>query len=794
MFEPEPLARSNNLVHLKPITVGQCDPSPYTEDVLQQSNVPTTAYASIGGIGRQRSVSSTPNQPRQTRTSKLQASLSSGSADHIGHTNIRTASAIKSTSVTKQYENRAENMGPAHTVANSIVRLWGPNQIVAGSRRPTRTKPGARKSNSQDLQPNMSTPQNHTGSPQYLGETSLNLWNNNKALEQSEISRHFPATQLPTLAVPADQIQGKSGSSISGATTTSSSETKKVSRNEFDIFEEPLDHTALGVVGSMDTAVSTSIQSTSDEDSALQATFSFPRRTSSVKRLSKAAPAYGPTLRLSPSAERYIMGEDGPKKESFLGVNISGRHLRRAVVTKELQKTRRDAARISGQSREHKRPLTSQGLAPQSFSRISFGSGEIRMRKTRYSEIDCSLSADRSQLNLGSKNDNAGGGQNTSTLVYKDPFFDFQSYCGGILDGHSYADVVQEQEQQPESASCLGDDEWSSPTVEHARSVKISNTNPVYLGSDPDKLQEHVTKSAPPVPDHAVERIEGGKLAQLRTTPARAEQPANSNIGSFPPRSSSRAAALDYTANRSARKSGTFQLDMERHVSKEPTDFTLHQKMLGHDIGLASSQLDTEDHLAERGSVAQLSTNLKSGNSKSVLSNVRGFFHMHKRSSEKNEIATSSIKVATKKPKARITANRPFPPIAEIHPLHRPTVSTTNKTSSTRGDVQSLVMTTPVTPMLQSPRPSRISETTALAMQILELARHETSSSRKERLLQLGKIMVDALTQARDAEKAMEEAKQAARKAEVSYLLCARSVSEVVENVQNWRRELQKMF
>ena len=50
--------------------------------------------------------------------------------------------------------------------------------------------------------------------------------------------------------------------------------------------------------------------------------------------------------------------------------------------------------------------------------------------------------------------------------------------------------------------------------------------------------------------------------------------------------------------------------------------------------------------------------------------------------------------------------------------------------------------------------------------------------------------MVDAVTQARDAEKAMEEAKQAARKAEVANALCKKSLGEVENCVKQWRSEV----
>ena len=77
-------------------------------------------------------------------------------------------------------------------------------------------------------------------------------------------------------------------------------------------------------------------------------------------------------------------------------------------------------------------------------------------------------------------------------------------------------------------------------------------------------------------------------------------------------------------------------------------------------------------------------------------------------------------------------------------------------------------------------------------MELIDAARKEQSSPKKARLLELSKIVVDAITQAREAEKALEEAKHAARKAEVSYELCKKSVCDVKKVVDEWRDEMAK--
>ena len=81
---------------------------------------------------------------------------------------------------------------------------------------------------------------------------------------------------------------------------------------------------------------------------------------------------------------------------------------------------------------------------------------------------------------------------------------------------------------------------------------------------------------------------------------------------------------------------------------------------------------------------------------------------------------------------------------------------------------------------------SELSEATALAMSILDRARDEPLGPRKEQLIELGKAMVGALTQARNTEAATAAAKQAARMAELSCLMCIQSVNDVVAQISAW--------
>ena len=100
---------------------------------------------------------------------------------------------------------------------------------------------------------------------------------------------------------------------------------------------------------------------------------------------------------------------------------------------------------------------------------------------------------------------------------------------------------------------------------------------------------------------------------------------------------------------------------------------------------------------------------------------------------------------------------------------------------------------TPTVDMLPATPPSsgQILDTTSLTMQILESAKKETHSGKKERLLEMGKIMVNIITHARDAEKAMEQASLAARKAEMAYMLTNRTVLDVARRMELWKESME---
>jgi len=77
--------------------------------------------------------------------------------------------------------------------------------------------------------------------------------------------------------------------------------------------------------------------------------------------------------------------------------------------------------------------------------------------------------------------------------------------------------------------------------------------------------------------------------------------------------------------------------------------------------------------------------------------------------------------------------------------------------------------------------PSKESNPIAICMDLINSASEEAQGPRKERLLQISSIMVDAVSKSRDAECAAEEAKIAAAKAECAFLETRKSLQAMTE-------------
>lgn len=524
-----------------------------------------------------------------------------------------------------------------------------------------------------------------------------------------------------------------------------------------------------------------------------------------LKRLSVTSPEHGPTLRISPSADRIIMGSGSNKENSPILKTKRSRELNRVFPATNLRYQPgkgKGPSRPSNQRTNIKgsRPSSSQGI-PLSASRTSLMDPDSRAKKVKSADLGSTLAASHLQRLSGTETARSSR-NNTSTSTSEDPFFDAQSTFDKRASRLTYRtevskdSLLQLYDGLPESTS------WVEPVQKHLGLTADSDAllQPADVQSvlthegtihEPEATKEDI--SAPVKEDVIISRrsSDAPEITPPKATEPKPVRPehatADNKSGSLPPRSSSRAAHPNFIGN----KSPISPLGNKENV---PEEFTVRQNRLGSVHGHATSQIDMSNPASKRNSVRNSTANesQKSNNSisKGMLSKVSGLFH--KRSSD-----DSILKSGKKKQKVSINGNgSPFPSISEVHPVHRPTLASMRRAAHTndkaaRSPLPDFSNPGLATPLFASPIPTEVATTTTLAMDILEAARNERSSPRKERLLELGKIMVDALTRARDAERAMEEAKQAARKAEVAYALCKKTCGDVTKLVQEWRDEIK---
>ncbi|KKZ61115.1 hypothetical protein EMCG_04260 [[Emmonsia] crescens] len=88
--------------------------------------------------------------------------------------------------------------------------------------------------------------------------------------------------------------------------------------------------------------------------------------------------------------------------------------------------------------------------------------------------------------------------------------------------------------------------------------------------------------------------------------------------------------------------------------------------------------------------------------------------------------------------------------------------------------------------MVDSPALSGIRNVSALCMHVLDSARDEPNGSKKEKLIKLGKMLVETVNYSNDAERAMLAAVQAAKEAEISCAMAKENAMRMAQVAQDW--------
>lgn len=675
-------------------------------------------------------------EPRQTRTSSLRAELAAVSAGN----KVQEHGKAVSTAANWAYKQPL--------IKNSRSSIHPPANFVAGRRRPAPKRPDSRGSN-------RGIEQSFRPAPSASGDRG----------NESAFNLVITANGRRQSSIPIYRAQTSQGARTArdGKTTSDSTD------STLSVFED-----AVSTLGTIQGS---------------------PNLEYQTKRLSMTSPNYGPVLRISRSAEDIIMGTGSDKENVVTGGKekiAGGGHTLVAI--------------------NHPHPSSTKHLERSLKARDS------KVRSMDAEPIFSSSSRDRvssrsvSFVKAGPLDDPFVGQPTTvktedaAADVGPNPFRSVQDEQNAEISAATTSAGIYEKGESGFSS----DKEWISPVARKADTMSMGRVKPMLEDYSPpvDSKQSDSSNGASAKPETS-DSVDGSKLSTLSKSsnvskpsalpvPSELSTPATNKGTPITPQTDvTGTAGSNKSSPRSSSRTvpSTFgSLTSQRPELISPTQvagYSRHSVENNEDIDHSTRRGDPVNIQVKSRPFGRDSTALESTQShgsiskKGVMSNIRGLFHKHSATEAEAALITRSTKRG-KKASSKITSTA-LPPISNIHPAHRHTASSSTRA---RGRSPFPSLTQVSSPTLKSPVPTQVSSSTTLAMQILESARNERSSPQKEKLLELGKIMVDAITQARDAERAMEEARHATRKAEFAHAQCTKSVGDVARCVMNLRNEL----
>ena len=330
--------------------------------------------AADAAIEKRSSESKDLSHPRQTKTSSLRARISNGSITKDGpNTGNKIVGFTDFTTVTENTSN--PSAGNLRSSAGSTEALTGrraPSAIIAGRRRPITHRP--HRPSSQTSLRNVSRTFDLPSSGDLPSGATSSLPSRGSGNVTDTIT---PNVELRRTSFIPVLRQDESLVDIQGSNAAEDKpihhigqlgKAKRFSRKPFDIFEGP-------ILESPDANKGRNSQDLSAKDGGKSSTV----HTYTIKRLSMTSPEYGPTLRVSSSAERVIMGDEDFDKENHPKVRANKcKDLQCQVAVSELHKSAQDAIKMDGKE-ELNLPLSSQCL-PSSVSSTVFSADESIQR------------------------------------------------------------------------------------------------------------------------------------------------------------------------------------------------------------------------------------------------------------------------------------------------------------------------------------------------------------------------------------------------------------------------------
>ncbi|MCJ1248702.1 hypothetical protein MMC30_005921 [Trapelia coarctata] len=716
-----------------------CHTMTFNEFMLQMTEIhPETAEAELKSrikhrgkateVGNFANTSTDLTLSRQTRAPNVQALRCSFEPDDPHE------KALDFMSASNDLHNMTDDMTTDWSGSGIRARSGLPTPVgrIAGSRRPVRKSQGetqgSMKAMSGAKQPH-DKPTSNPGVTQHKGYTSKEAMADTKAQGQLESAMNSNAMELPT-STPQPVRAANGLRLVEGETSLLTfGRSQPIPRDE----------------------ISTGVRSTSGKMSRTDLPPLSPYIT---RRLSTASPEFGPTLRVSSSAERVIMGDENHKHRTIRRVPVP--------APKEAHKARRDHPRTTILNEDRTFPFSGQSFRTKHESRIARPSSEARKMRTASEDARSSVPKEHPNQDMRSVKAISAGSRGTTLSTGEDPFFDAQTHVEDTITVNSHPESSKlEPQALPQTAGFEGSNSMY-PAVEQAENFQRASVIPVHHDLPATTSHEHTGNPAATnslaIGAHDNLHKESEETASDFETASHSDQDlAITQSGSFPPRSSSRTPAKESTHKNSSSMLPALEPVISRDISTESV------------VPQNSPNKDAKSD-RKRASFAQPSTKSR------VLSGVRGLFHKGK--------------------KVTVAENgSPMPPVAEAHPAHRPTVASENRRAA---NIRA-PMAAPVAlraPVMATPAPEatqvqsglgnvEIDDVATLVRQVLHMAHTTPPGPEKDRLLATGRTMFGAFTLACDAEMAREAANQSIRRAEIAYAQCMQSIMEMAECVRN---------
>ncbi|KAF3481205.1 uncharacterized protein GIQ15_03964 [Arthroderma uncinatum] len=466
-----------------------------------------------------------------------------------------------------------------------------------------------------------------------------------------------------------------------------------------------------------------------------------------VKQLSKNAPSHGPQLRISAEAERLIMGEEDNKlpetnaKENHGPSRQSGSRREFRLSTDGLfatfasKRSKSSSYRLSFSGKpptEENSPTTAGGATGRSIPKAKSADFGIRRVSSGHRSTRRKSSPEKEPPCPSSEKAAA------------DPFSD------NVEKESDSKPPTKAECEQPIQSGELNEDSRGSPAPESTKKSLI----PVAVGE---------TTPSPTKTHGSVERVRKSQNEALKMNSPRSPRHINKSSTSYgSPRRYARRQSTDRSHHRpKLNPNGTDQPpceNTENQGQKEKRHKKRHHRS-------ADPIAPAPEPVKAKGSAA-----------KGVFSNFRGLFTKHKAEGPKENtrhLLSYAKPTVTSHLKLSVPASHSVPHLG------------TNGNGNLSGEFIHRHPEPPRSPALRDT--GRISRIT---MEILDSARHEVDTSRKEKLIRLGKILIEAVNNSHDAEKAMLTAIQAAKEAEVACAMAKENAMKMSQVACDWTRPL----